>query len=246
MGLHFHASPAPPPSVHRGQGRARRSWATSLLAALIVTLGLTNTSLAAELSIRVTGTTGAAVADVVITVTPQDTATSRPAAGSKPSPTATMDQRHRAFVPRVLVVAAGTRVAFPNGDTVSHQVYSFSAAKKFQLPLYKGMTHEQVTFELPGLVVLGCNIHDEMVGYIYVTDAPHFGQTDATGVLRLGELPPGTYQVQLWSPVIADAADTMTRRVTVQNASPTQLEVALQRPLRARPEPRPKSAAWDY
>ena len=70
---------------------------------------------------------------------------------------------------------------FPNNDTVSHQVYSFSAAKRFQLPLYKGEVHPPVTFDRPGLVVLGCNIHDVMVGYIYVTDAPYFGKTDREG-----------------------------------------------------------------
>ena len=75
-------------------------------------------------------------------------------------------------------VGVGTRVEFPNNDSVSHQVYSFSPAKRFQLPLYKGEIHPPVTFDQPGLVVLGCNIHDSMVGYIYVTDAPYFGTTE--------------------------------------------------------------------
>src|SRR5207248_5774076 len=73
---------------------------------------------------------------------------------------AVMDQKNLAFTPRVLVVAAGTPVEFPNNDSVSHQVYSFSAAKRFQLPLYKGEVHPPITFDRPWLVVLGCNIHD--------------------------------------------------------------------------------------
>jgi hypothetical protein len=64
---------------------------------------------------------------------------------------------------------------------VSHQVYSFSPARRFQLPLYKGEAHSPVAFDTAGLVVLGCNIHDDMVGYIFVADSPYFARTDADG-----------------------------------------------------------------
>ena len=92
---------------------------------------------------------------------------------------ATMDQAHNAFVPHMLIVQAGTSVLFPNSDIVSHHVYSFSPTKTFELPLYKGNAHPPLLFEKPGLVVLGCNIHDSMLGYILVVDTPHFALTDA-------------------------------------------------------------------
>ena len=89
---------------------------------------------AAELTIAVADREGHGVGEVVVTATPGPGAVA-----SAPDPkSAVMDQRNLAFMPRVLVVAVGTRVDFPNNDTVSHQVYSFSPAKRFQLPLYKG------------------------------------------------------------------------------------------------------------
>ena len=115
-----------------------------------------------------------------------------------------MDQRNREFVPHVLVIEAGTWVDFPNNDTVSHQVYSFSPAKPFQLPLYKGRTHPPVLFDRAGVVTLGCNIHDNMLGYIYVADSPCFGKTDLDGRWSSGELPAGRYDVRIWSPRIKD------------------------------------------
>ena len=86
-----------------------------------------------------------------------------------------MDQRNRAFVPHVLIVPVGSSVTFPNGDSVSHQVYSFSPARKFQLPLYRGSPNPPVVFDRAGVVTLGCNIHDPMRGYIFVSTASTSG-----------------------------------------------------------------------
>ena len=198
---------------------------------------------AGELAISVVDRAGHPVTDVVVTVAPLDPKSSRPAPAAT---TAVMDQRNVAFVPRVLVIPAGTSVSFPNSDAVSHQVYSFSPTKKFQLPLYKGERHPPVTFEREGLVVLGCNIHDEMAGYIYVTQAPYFGTTDAAGTLRLADVPGGDYRLTLWSPVVADPPPTLIRTVQVAAQGVTASRVQLARELRARPEPRPRRADWEY
>ncbi len=157
-----------------------------------------------------------------------------------------MDQRNLAFVPLVLVVGTGARVEFPNNDTVSHQVYSFSAAKRFQLPLYKGEFHPPVVFDRPGLVVLGCNIHESMVGYIYVTDAPHFGTTAADGTLELKNIPTGEYRIVLWSPFIADPPASLTRTVHLDGIAPAEARVQLSSALRVQPEPRPRRRDWEY
>jgi plastocyanin len=194
------------------------------------------------LSVIVVGRDGRGVDEVVVTATPAaanigSRSTLRPAV---------MDQKNLEFLPRVLVVAAGTRVEFPNNDSVSHQVYSFSAAKRFQLPLYKGQVHPPITFERPGLVVLGCNIHDAMVGYIYVTDAPYFGTTGAGGSAQLKGLPAGDYRVTIWSPFIADAPASLDRTVHVDGNEPATTQVQLSRALRALPEPKPRRHDWEY
>ena len=116
---------------------------------------------------------------------------------------AVVDQRDKQFLPRVLAVHTGTTVTFPNSDNIRHHVYSFSPAKRFELRLYQGTPSEPVVFDKPGLVVLGCNIHDWMLGYVYVTDDPWFGVSDESGRIRL-ELPAGTYQASLWHPQVAD------------------------------------------
>lgn len=113
---------------------------------------------------------------------------------------AIMDQRNKQFMPTVLAVHSGTSVKFPNSDDIRHQVYSFSPAKRFELRLYKGTPSEPVLFDKPGVVVLGCNIHDWMIGYIYVTEDPWFAVSDEQGRLILDGLSAGSYEVTLWHP----------------------------------------------
>ena len=111
-----------------------------------------------------------------------------------------MDQANNAFVPHVLVIQTGTQVLFPNSDSVSHHVYSFSEAKSFELGLYKGNAYPPVSFDRPGIVVLGCNIHDGMLGYIVVVDTPYFALTDERGTARLPSVAAGDYVVDVWTP----------------------------------------------
>ena len=207
---------------------------------LIALIGATPCS-GGELTVTVIDRLGHGVSDAVVTVAPAE-----PFVHRQSPAMAAMDQRNLAFAPRVLVVAVGTSVEFPNNDSVSHQVYSFSDAKKFQLPLYKGVRHPPITFEREGLVVLGCNIHDEMVGYIYVTDAPFFGKTDTSGMLRLQNLPDGDYRIGVWSPIIADPSPTLIQNVHVDQHETTANRVQLIRELRVRPEPRPRRGDWEY
>jgi plastocyanin len=140
---------------------------------------------------------GQPVADAVLTL-------QGPPGPSPISTKADMDQRNKEFVPHVLAVHSNTNVTFPNSDNIRHQVYSFSPAKRFELKLYEGIPAAQV-FDKPGVVVLGCNIHDWMLGYIYVTDDPWFAVSDAKGQITF-ELPAGHYKVTLWHPQNADMA----------------------------------------
>jgi plastocyanin len=111
-----------------------------------------------------------------------------------------MDQQDREFVPYVLPIQTGTTVYFPNHDDLRHQVYSISPAKKFQLPLYKRMPPAPVLFDRPGAVVLGCNIHDWMIAYIYVMETL-FRQNRRGRKGRNTKPPQGAYEVRVWHPL---------------------------------------------
>jgi plastocyanin len=176
--------------------RTRRSVCWTLHAAgCLAALTIGSHGSAATLEVAVTDERGRPVERVAVYATP---AGAPAAAADRPS--AVMDQQRNAFVPHLLVVQTGTAVLFPNNDTVSHHVYSFSAAKSFELGLYKGEAYPPLVFDTPGVVVLGCNIHDGMLGYILVVSTPHFALTDERGVALLEDLPAGSYTVEAWTP----------------------------------------------
>jgi plastocyanin len=109
-------------------------------------------------------------------------------------------QRDLNFVPALLPVQTGTKVAFPNLDDTYHNIFSFSPAKRFDLGRYRGDERPipSVVFDLPGLVTVRCDIHEHMRALILVLDTPHFALSDAEGRFRLIGLPAGRYKLKAW------------------------------------------------
>ena len=160
--------------------------------------------------------------------------------------TAVMDQISQQFAPNVLAVRSGTSVSFPNSDNIRHHVYSFSLAKRFELRLYQGTPSEPVIFDTPGVVVLGCNIHDWMVGYIYVTDDPWFAVSDEQGRLSLEQLPPGAYTVSLWHPQTPDMLPQAAGQLQLtETGSQQRYTLAIQAPATQAVPSAPASAFGD-
>jgi plastocyanin len=128
--------------------------------------------------------------------------------------TAEMDQREGQFLPRVLPVVVGTEVAFPNSDKVRHHVYSFSPAKRFELPLFSGRAATPVRFDRPGVATLGCNIHDWMIAYVVVLDTPYFARTADDGRAAL-QAPPGRYRLRVWHERLGSGRDAFEREIEI-------------------------------
>jgi plastocyanin len=166
-----------------------------------------------EIAATVTDEQGSPIADAVVVAVPADAGARASAKAGEHSRAGVVDQVDKEFTPKVTVILVGTAVTFPNHDAVRHQVYSFSPAKRFELPLYAGVPAKPVVFDKPGVVVLGCNIHDWMVGYIYVSESPYFAKTGKDGKASIAELLPRAYVVRVWHPELEAAEDTTRRNV---------------------------------
>lgn len=183
--MHPCARPQPP--------TAPRPFAIGLTLPLLPAMAL-----AAKVEFTVVDAQRNPLGDAVVSVEVKGTKTT--AAGGTQ---AEMAQRNRSFAPDVLAIQTGTSVVFPNFDTVRHHVYSFSAARQFEIKLYAGTPAAPVVFEQAGTAVLGCNIHDRMTGFVHVVNTPYFGKTSPSGTAQM-ELPPGEHIVQVWHPSLAD------------------------------------------
>jgi len=195
-----------------------REWRRALQVAL---LGLVCADAATAISVRVSvaGKSGTPSADTIVVFDPLDGTPART------HETAVIDQINKTFVPRVNVIRTGTAVSFPNSDRIRHQVYSFSTPHPFNLKLYAGSPRMDVVFEKPGMIVLGCNIHDSMVAFVAVVDSPYFKKTPESGIAEM-DMPPGRYRLRVWNPnmimafppqeiTVADAPVALPLRVDV-------------------------------
>lgn len=139
-------------------------------------------------------------------------------------------QNNRQFQPHTLVIARHSKVDFPNRDNTQHHVYSFSPARVFDLELYAGRPEEPITFDQTGVVEIGCNIHDNMQGFILVTDVHPAGRTDEQG--RLGLSLPASANagvesgLRVWHPRMTD--NTRMARFTVDQPYPESLELSIE------------------
>ncbi len=151
-------------------------------------------TLAAQVTVSVEDNEGHLIENAVVTATPLNL-------NSLPKPKVKkeiVDQIDKEFFPFIKVVQVNTWINFPNNDDIRHHVYSFSPAKRFELPLYSGTNAPPVLLDHPGVVVLGCNIHDWMIGTIYVSATPYFEKTVANNKTVFKDLPVGDYIMKVW------------------------------------------------
>jgi len=170
---------------------------------------------AADLVVSVTTPGGKPVANAVVTVRPQGGAGR--AASRLPGPFV-MAQRDMQFEPFVLIVPVGAEVSFPNLDPFRHHVYSFSPAKTFELKLYGKDETRIVRFDKPGVVVLGCNIHDNMTAYIRVVDTPFAAKSGPNGEAVIHDVPAGAAMLSVWHPFLKTKGGEESREVAVPAA----------------------------
>ncbi len=145
----------------------------------------------------------------------------------------TIMQQSQQFSPFVLPVQVGTTVEFPNHDPFRHHVYSFSPAKVFELKLYGGGESQEVTFDKEGAVALGCNIHDNMLAYVYVVGTPYFAKT-ASGAGTI-TLPAGNYVLKVWHPNQRGTTTTQAVEVLATGSKDVTFNIDLKRGRSQRP-----------
>lgn len=171
-------------------------------------------ALAADLTLSIKTPSGEPVKDAVISFRP---------AGGAPAPKAqgpyVMVQQDIQFHPFVLIVPMGADVNFPNRDKVRHHVYSFSAAKRFELKLYGHDETRTVHFDKAGVVALGCNIHDSMSAFIDVVDTPYVAKSDDQGEAVLNDLPAGPGTLVLWQPYLKAPRNEQVHAVTIEGSA---------------------------
>lgn len=166
---------------------------------------------AQTIEVSLTDDKGQAVADAIVAYEPTD------ATGLEVTPNneQSVTQKNKSFIPFVTVVPIDSTVTFTNEDSVLHHVFSFSKAKRFDLKLFGASEPQTVLFDAPGIVSVGCNIHDGMIAYVFVSQSPYTAQTDENGKAVLTNVPAGAGAVTIWHPLLKGKGNLIRQQVTV-------------------------------
>lgn len=186
---------------------------------------------AAGLSLALAGTAGAQSSTIQGTVTatpakylPDTVVYLKSVPGSYTPKTLTVDQKGMKFIPRVLTATAGDTVEFTNHDNVNHDVMSPDNGG-YDLGAIKPDGKASKKFDKPGTYTQLCNLHPEMLGYLFVGQNPYSAVVDASGAFTIPNVPAGTYEVEVWNPKLKAAP----QKVTVSAGAPAQVSFALKR-----------------
>ncbi|HEA54277.1 hypothetical protein LCGC14_0741600 [marine sediment metagenome] len=161
--------------------------------------------------------------------------------GSQAAPVrAEVSQKDRMFHPHVLILPSGSSVDFPNRDNTQHHVYSFSPAKPFNLELYAGKPESPVVFDKPGIVELGCNIHDHMQAFIVVASTRAIGQTNERGEVTLAldfgaAKVPDSLSLNIWHARLQNNTRPVVRKIDTASLANTTADIVN---IELQPEPR--------
>jgi hypothetical protein len=161
---------------------------------------------AGSLIVRVVDQAGRPVSDAVVTIDP---------IGRPPQPPRLLgpyqvEQRKMMFHPFVSVVPVGATVSFPNHDSTRHHVYSFSPAKRFELKLFARDQSRSIRVDKAGIIAVGCNIHDGMSAFLYVS-ANRWAQRTERGAATFREAPSGPSKITVWHPYLRTPSLTLSR-----------------------------------
>jgi len=126
-----------------------------------------------------------------------------------------IDQKGQEFIPLISIAPVGSTLIFNNLDDLKHHVYSTSRGNQFDLPLHDGSAPKEITLEKPGVVKLGCNIHDWMLAYVYVSESDRVQIMDDSGKVNFADVPAGDYEIRIWSPRLRNTKQALIESITI-------------------------------
>jgi len=200
---------------------ALRRFASHLLVAVAWLLAAVSAQ-AADVTVVVRDSSGHPVADAVVSAE----------IGGQSAPTpehVVISQHDMMFMPFVTVIPVGSTVTFTNLDPFRHHVYSFSPTRRFEIKLFAQSERRSILFDRPGLVAVGCNIHDQMQAFIQVVDTPFARKTDAAGRVTLRGLPSGALRLRVWHPYLRAPGNEVVVPVAA-GAATVPVSLRLRRP----------------
>jgi plastocyanin len=136
-----------------------------------------------------------------------------------------LDQHGCEYKPHVLAFPAGTTVQILNPDGILHNVHSYSKVNSpFNMAQPKFKKTLEVKIDKPEAVEVKCDVHGWMHGWLVATETPYVAVSDNSGNFKLTDVPPGTYNVEVWHEKLGKSSQKVT--VKAKEEAKVNFEVA--------------------
>lgn len=181
---------------------------------------LLQSSLASALTVTVLDNSGKALSDIVVYAQPLD---NQPM--GKTDKKLVISQAKKSFTPYISVAQTGNSLEFNNQDDITHHIYSANDKRKFAFLIRPGQTVSQPKLKHQNEIVMGCNVHDWMSGYLLVLDTPYFNKTEKNGSSQLDIKDKGRYQITAWHPQLKESNHRISQQVNLSNTQTLTLKL---------------------
>ena len=118
-----------------------------------------------------------------------------------PAEVVEFDQGGCQYSPHVFALRVGQTLKILNPDGTLHNVHAFSKVNaEFNEAMPKFRTELEKVFDKaePTPFAVKCDVHPWMNAWAAVFDHPYFAVTGSAGSFTIGNLPAGTYELEIW------------------------------------------------
>ena len=130
---------------------------------------------------------------------------------AKPDKPPVLDQKDCEYHPYAQMFPVTTTLQILNSDDVLHNVKT-KGGSKTQFNMAQPKFKRKLTYEFknPEIVQVECNVHGWMHAVLVVHEHPYYALTDADGSFKIADVPPGTYTLKVWHPVLGEQSKEVT------------------------------------
>jgi len=141
-----------------------------------------------------------------------------------------IDQEGCRYDPHVLGVMVGQPLKILNSDGLLHNIHALPKINKsFNMAMPATRKEADATFTKEEFMFkIKCDVHPWMGAWIAVMTHPFFDATTTDGKFDIGNLPPGTYEIEAWH----EKLKTKTASVTISGDESQTVDFSFSPPAR--------------
>lgn len=120
-----------------------------------------------------------------------------------------LEQKGCFFLPVVSIIPKGKDATLINKDSVFHNSHAYELVGKVRRDLFNvAQPAKGNKIQTPlkprksNLVKVECDVHNFMEGWLFIAENPYAVLTDGNGDFSIQNIPPGTYTLKAWHPVL--------------------------------------------